>query len=557
MKFIFTFFALTSIFVTAEAAPRSFQSMKDAAASILLRGSQAKGNKPMEFRVLMSKENLTVIGSESGGYAIVSNDDANEAILGFSDGIFEGEANPGLAWYLSAADQSLYAAQAIGGYKRIVVPSSFTDIPEEVAPLLTCTWGQGAPYNLNTPEMKSGAHYVTGCVATAMAQILYHHKYPTQGQGINTYIFTPGTDMPSLTLTVDYSKEFYDWSLMRDSYKAGEQDAGAKEVAKLMYALGVSVNMQYTADGSGSYTYQAANALSDYFRCNRGLQMYDRAIYSEALWMKKIYQELNANRPVLYAGADMTIRSGHAFVFDGYRADGLVHVNWGWDGSQNSYFDVALLNPSGYKFDVGQEMILGIADTTIYIPYESQLAAKGDIGFTFSTTNPGHVTIRCSAYNYGSRSFSGQFGTILMDAQGNQEALLTKTLSSSSLGKDGYERVVLSSADYATALADKPDGVYRLYCGAKSPKDDDWAPVRAPENYINSYVLTKAGGNITWQEDRSDLWSNDVHVATGIRSLVSTAKPKMDGRTYNISGQRVEGSYKGIVVRNGKKMINR
>jgi hypothetical protein len=557
MKHLFTLMTLAAMSLTASAAPRSLQSMKDIASSVLFQGTQAKGAHAPSLQLLMSDDHFSVIGSPQGGYAIVSNDDSNEALLGYSDGVFDATDNLNLRWYLAAASEALSTATTRGGYIRAVSPVDYADLPEAVEPIVTATWNQGAPYNLKTPTMSNGSHYVTGCVATALAQILYYNKYPDRGQGINTYIFTPSTNASSITLTTDYSQSYYNWSAMRDTYLSSDTDEGAQQVAKLMSDLGVSVNMQYTPDGSGSYTYQAANALTDYFRCNKGVQMYSREIYSTALWMKKIYKEIHAGRPLYYGGVDLSIRSGHAFVFDGYRSDGLVHVNWGWGGSSNGYFDVALLNPTGYTFSAQQDMILGIADTTVYIPFESQLAAQGEIGFTFSTTNPGRVTIRTSAYNYGSRSFTGKFAAVLMDSEGNQTPLVTVD-QTSPLSNGSSVRVSLSSADYASALNGRPDGVYRLYCGAKSARDDDWAPVRTPENTINSYLITKTGTTYTTEAVSSDLWTDDVHaVALSVdRSEMGTVT-KHDGFRYNLAGQRVNEHYKGVVIQNGKKYLQR
>ena len=236
--------------------------------------------------------------------------------------------------------------------------------------MVTCHWGQSTPYNNLCPL---GPHYdasgqpdgreyersLTGCAATAIAQIMYYHKYPTKGQGGKASVGVPYNN-PTATYTVNFDEATYDWANMIDDYKEGYTEEQANAVATLMYHAGVALDMQYSPDASGTYARKVVTALKRNFGYPETVRLLMRADYSEQEWMNLIYTELSEGRPIQYNGQD-AINGGHAFVFDGYDQEGLVHVNWGWEGDKDGYYDVSLLNPSGWRFTSNQSMVIGIA----------------------------------------------------------------------------------------------------------------------------------------------------------------------------------------------------
>ena len=445
-----------------------------------------------------------------------------------------------------------------GSSHKIKPATQYDGFKAVVEPLVSCKWNQGAPYNLLTPVMKNGKHYVTGCVATAMAQVMYYNQYPAKGQNIHTYTFAP-EGQNSLVLTVDYSKETYDWSIMRDTYSGSDNDASASEVAKIMYDLGVSVSMQYNESGSGAFSYEAANALVDYFNYNSNLQLYTRSLYSEDLWMKKVYSELNANRPLMYSGSSNS--GGHEFVIDGYNEDGFVHVNWGWGGSSDGYFDIALLNPGSSSFSEGQEMILGICPSSDGTSYEPQFLNSGDISYTPSSLNEGVMSVNATLSNMGRNKYVGSFAVIALEKSGNQKVI--KYFSSSSKkGADTPEDFSLNhrqsssftirSLNYAQAMSDAADGDYRFFIGVKS--GDSWLPVHTGANNINSVVVKKNGSSYSLENDTDDIWMSQIVSTSGVSNVAAVSLVN-NASTFNLTGQKVGGHYKGIVVRNGKKYL--
>lgn len=246
-----------------------------------------------------------------------------------------------------------------------------------VAPLLTTTWGQNAPFYNLCPERATSAgeqkHCPAGCVACALAQIMKYWNYPEQGQGSNSYKLF----LTDITVSADFGSTRYDWPNMRDSYVSlgsyhRYTDEEADAVATLMYHCGVAVGTIYQLTGSSALAYgNIPRDLTDYFRYEaEGLRYVTRSSYTKEEWMDMIFTELSAGRPVFYTG-NSPKEGGHAFVLDGYDAAGRVHINWGWRGTSNDYYDIDLLTAdTDNDYCNKQSMVIGIRP-----PQESAIAA--------------------------------------------------------------------------------------------------------------------------------------------------------------------------------------
>lgn len=229
---------------------------------------------------------------------------------------------------------------------------------DSVGPLLgNINFAQGTPYNNKCPNLGDGGRSLTGCVATAMAQIMAYYKYPTVGQGTATYTSSAGAN------TYVYSDHPFDWAHMKDSYYGNYTTTEANAVAELMLACGASVNMNYSASGSGARLVKAFAALKDNFKysdvqfaaCPVALDS-DPEVYEEYLYT--FVEEFKKGHPILYASCPDS-KSGHAFVLDGYKVKNgrvLLHTNWGWGGSSNGWFELNHLTSDpdqpSYSFDV-------------------------------------------------------------------------------------------------------------------------------------------------------------------------------------------------------------
>jgi len=454
---------------------------------------------------------LSMFTTIDGAFAVIARDDAYRAVLGYSTtkGNDIETLPDGLVWWMNAITQAMETKTA-NIMASDVLRVKKSDFAEDIAPLITSTWNQGSPYNYMCPQMASKGNYPTGCVATALSQIMRYHHYPAKGQDSYTYVFRPD-DGTAYQLTANFSETIYDWANMLDSYKGGYTDVQRDAVALIMSHCGISVNMSYNPSGSGAYSVEATNALRTYFRYNENVRLYRRDFYSSAQWMNILYTELNNQRPVYYSGADPN-SGGHAFVIDGYDAQGLVHVNWGWGGKSDGYFDIALLNPSGSKFTEGQEMIGNICRPDIERPYFSQLgAAPININVYGSTTK--RMSISASVYDVGADDFQGTIAAII---QNDRTTIVAKkqegiSLKASSQGFNKPVDVSLKSID----LTDIPDGTYRVYLGCRSEKDDAWQLVRSYKGEKNSCILTKSGSEYNIEDSTDDMWTETTIASKG------------------------------------------
>ena len=298
------------------------------------------------------------------GYVMISGDDLLPEVIAYADdGAFlpDEEQPEHMASFLAQVRAALHALVERG--KPVEMPRTTQLRPEGVAPLLgDIQWGQGYPFNTLCPE-KEGGRSVVGCVATALAQILRYHRWPNQGEGICAYTENDGTNH-----RVDFSQYTYDWTRMPGQpNRNGSSHAVTQALSTLCYHVGVISQMQYSPQGSGTYSQYPKEGLQKYFKYKKSIQLLSRMNYTIADWMDIIATELNEGRPIYYAGASSTV--GHAFVCDGYKQDGYFHINLGWDGIANGYFLLYAINPdvlgtgggSSYDgYNNYQEIMVGI-----------------------------------------------------------------------------------------------------------------------------------------------------------------------------------------------------
>jgi len=296
------------------------------------------------------------VGNDDG-FVIISAEDNVYPVLGYS---FEGSytGDPGFEaenfnyWMENYSDQIIYARENSLA-ADITISTAWSSLTEDnstpksfdnVPPLLTTTWDQGTYYNAMCPPASGGpgGHVYTGCVATAMAQIMKYHNHPEQGTGSHSYN-CPGYGNQS----ANFGATTYQWSSMPNSLNSSNT-----AVATLMYHCGVSVDMQYSTSGSGAFSADARDALVDYFKYSSNAQLVAKNSFPIETFENKLKNELNLSRPVYYAGSGSA--GGHAFVCDGYQGTNYFHFNWGWSGYANGYFYLNNLNPGGYQFNQNQ-----------------------------------------------------------------------------------------------------------------------------------------------------------------------------------------------------------
>ena len=269
------------------------------------------------------------------GYIIASGDDCAADILGYADsGCFDVNDIPcNMQAWLDEYGRQILSLQAQGGTVTRAPKKSVDYTP--IAPLLTSKWSQGYPYNLCCPEV-DGNHCVTGCVATAMAQVMYYHRARSVSQTTHEI---PAYVTYNLGLNVDAipAGSPIDWDNMVDDYRDGPTSTQMLAVANLMKYCGAALNMNYGLGNSTAAASSLEVVMSLYFNYSIRAQQVFPSAYTTEEWKFLIYDELSNSRPVLYNGYAEG-EGGHSFVCDGYDGNGYYHFNWGWGGAQDGYF---------------------------------------------------------------------------------------------------------------------------------------------------------------------------------------------------------------------------
>jgi hypothetical protein len=222
--------------------------------------------------------------------------------------------------------KSLWNYYLSNDFSKNVFSSRF----DKIEPLLTCTWNQSYPYNAWCPEdpAGSGGHVYAGCVATAMAQIMFYWRYPLQGTGQHSYSWSSYGN-----LTANFGETFYQWEGMENSIRNVLIDP----IAELQYHCGVAVEMMYGAGGSGAYSHDVPDAMSDYFGYDQSIDIYNKEDYTNSTWISLLKSNLDLLHPLYNSGCDGN--GCHAFVCDGYQDD-FFHYNFGWSGNSDGYYTV-------------------------------------------------------------------------------------------------------------------------------------------------------------------------------------------------------------------------
>lgn len=364
-----------------------------------------------------------VFNNDAGGFVIIAGDDAVTPVLGYtSTGSFDAENLPdGLKDLLKSYERQIAALGDNYVANQTATRAAFTG--EKL--LKTAEWNQMAPFNKYTPN-----NYVTGCVATAGAIVMKHHGYPAKGIGNHSYTWN------GKTLSANF-EQTYDWASMPAKYD-GTNDAAFDGVARLMADLGVAVEMQYNKDGSGAYIGNLVTALQKYYGYSKLSHLMAIEDVGAEAWNGRLREEIDANRPVLYAASDPA-GGGHAFVIDGYK-DENFSVNWGWGGYCDGFYKIGALNPesvgkpTGDKYNVGQSAVFGMqpSDGTEKVSGMGFLTNVGELqmlNMNITDVKKGQNGVIFSAPigNTGDQPYTGEAAVALMNAKGEMREIVSSS----------------------------------------------------------------------------------------------------------------------------------
>ncbi len=423
---------------------------------------------------------LYVFNAEGNqGFVIVSNDDRTAPILGYSE---TGNLDPDnmpcnmRAWLQGYADEIAWLDEHNVQLTGVADSRRASAVKTPIAPLVKTQWDQGAPYNELCPNFFSHGKCLTGCGATAMAQMMYYTATQAGLASSETTAEIPGytfeTSWPEGQITVDTIPAGYalDWYLMTATYDGSSSDESKTAVAKLMKACGTSVNTLYGTSESGGSESQVdpyPDAFKNYFGYAETVQAVDRSQYTYANWLEMIYHELSEGRVVFYFGQSPSL-GGHAFVCDGYQGEDYFHINWGWGGDGDSYFKLSVLNPYDDNPSGGFYALQGAVLGVQLVGYET--------GTVLS--NPSTIDLTLNSVSSDRDSLSvGESAYITFSITNNSSDDYEGEIDLEALGQDlFYGKIFLIPAgqtrDCIVEYMPTLEGTYKLTACRLSEQDD-------------------------------------------------------------------------------------
>jgi hypothetical protein len=477
-----------------------------------------------------------VFNVDSKGFVIVAGDDDVTPILGYSD---ESTFDPAhipenvAKWLEGYKSEVRYilenhvkaTAEITEAWTRLRNGQGYSTRATEksVTPLVQTKWDQSPYYNDLCPyDNATGEKTVTGCVATAMAQIMKYWNYPEKGTGFHSYNHaTYGT------LSANFGNNTYQWASMPNSISSANS-----AIASLMYDVGVSVDMSYgpgSSGGSSAYVITAQSpvdncseyALKTYFGYKPTLKGVERENYSTSDWISLMKTEFDASRPVLYAGFGSG--GGHCFVADGYDNNNYIHFNWGWGGYYDGYFEVSALNPGGLGtgggtggYNSGQQAVIGIEPVSAVQQYELNL--YDDVSISSNPISYAQAfSVNTNLVNIGTGAFNGDYTAAVFDESYNfVDYIEIKTGYSLASGYVYNNNLVFSSAGMVTMLP----GNYYIAIFSR-PDKGEWTQV-GNGDYDNMVPVTVT-------------YSNDIELNSAIEVTPGNTITKGDEISVNLN----------------------
>ena len=446
------------------------------------------------------------------GFVLVAADDQVMPVLGYSDqsGFDPATLAPQVAKWLegyrgqiqAVVSNHVAATADIRAAWQALLPGSGHSSGRPtgataVNPLVATRWNQAPYYNDLCPyDTPGGGRSVSGCVATAMVQVMKFWNYPATGAGFHSY-----NTASFGTLTANFGTTTYQWGSMPNNVNAANA-----AVATLMYHAGVSVDMGYSASSSNAYVISAATsvpncaeyALKTYFGYRPTMQGIKRMNYSDAQWLSLMKAELDASRPIVYAG--FGTGGGHCFVADGYDNNNFLHFNWGWGGQSDGYFALNALNPGSLGagggaggFNSGQQALIGIQPPASNPTQTSGMSLNAAVTPSATTLNYGQAfSVSTNLLNTGTTAFAGDYCAAVFD-QNNAlvDYVETKTGLTLSANFTYSSNLVFATTGLFSVLP----GTYRVGIFYR-PTGGNWMLASDRNSFTNLPQITVVNGNL-------------------------------------------------------------
>ena len=533
---------------------------------------------------------IYVYNLEGGGYVIVSGDDRTADILGFSEkGALDADRLPAnmKSWLQSYVRK--IESIPVSAMPRRKASTRGGSTKEPIATKLKTEWGQDYPYNLHTPKLEIKWHKrdttinaATGCVATAMSMIMNYYRYPSKVlKALPSFegtcdvpVVDKDTDEQDTVKNVKWKTEDIaantpiDWNNIKDKYNRSSKDAEIQAVSRLMQYCGSAANMQYGLESSADNA-SMMKGLKEVFGY-QDVYMLNDFEYDDQGWVDAIYTEMSQAGPVMFGGQTPT-QSGHQFVLDGYQSkEGKDYfwVNWGWDGEDNGYMLLSVMEPGWIINDEGesegfteiQDMVCGLGfdgkgftkvPNNLFYAYEFELGEDGKQYSRSSESEPFQIT-----------EYYVEFGNIhvveqtLQCAVGIYDASNKMVARTNMSDKDGMkiEFMYYSYVEPSETKADNTfpigkglsDGVYTLKLICAEPNTENWESMQGADDL--TVQMTVSGNKCSFKYNGG---------STAIHKVTAETPANMDNAWYSLSGVRfdIKPTAKGVYIHQGRKVV--
>ena len=499
-----------------------------------------------------------VFNREGGGFVIISGDDAAVPVLGFSEtGTFRTEGMPeNIRHWFDGYTAQINYLRNIGEQQRpagaALWEKAFRDGIRQYNPVKrveTPSWGQSNPFNSLCPVV-DGGRSVTGCVCTALCEVMFIHQWPltTKGDLLPDYSYTTDKNN-NQTITGHNLSTSYDWANIKRSYKGSYSDAEATAVATLMHDVGVMLQSEYNSTGTGAYAEIIPSMVIKYMDYDSSAFAAYREEYSAKDWCDLIRRDIDAGLPVLYGGDGQG--GGHEFVVDGYATEDYFYINWGWNGDDNAYFKISsFMVDRNYDFRFNSSAVFNLkknaggkpVDRLLYYVDNSYKGGLSLASGSFAKGKTVKVTIN-NLCNYGEGTFVGQIALGIVDWKGQIKSVMEPenlTLESQ-YGVGGEIQAVITEEP---ALGDR---LMMCYKGQQ-----DWRPVILEPYYV-SYIVDAIPAYdypAIWFDKTLSYKAGDVLDL----KIINASKP-ISTLIWNLDGKKLEEGITSIALTSGKHTL--
>lgn len=529
--------------------------------SVTINAADGTGSiESSKLRCTVNTGGVIIYAAEGAGSVLLCKDDKFRPVLGYTSTVIntESELPCGMKWWLAEMNRQIQAmatadATSDGAKMEQTAEEGYT----VVAPLIQTKWGQGSPYNIYAPEF-NGSNAPAGCVATSLAQILNFNEWPKSAQFVGRYSTDGGKNYTEEEISTTYSYPY------KTAYGNYSVDGSLTNIATITYNIverknigwllrdcGYANDMIYGADASGALAINTSLSATNCFSYPAEAIKYAyRLFYSDAEWHNIVYGELKKGYPIQYGGSDED--GGHAFVVHGIDADGLVAVNWGWNGVYDGYFAMDVMDSGSGTFRYYQYITYGFHPTPLSDDMKESLWA-GDYSLTNGSGDEKILLQSEGIYNYTPYYFTGTLAIYFEDLTGGITGgiILIDEEEDAMQPFYGYSFRQQSIDEYIAEITEKGH-TYKVYIASSTEEESEKGILRKArvEGGMKYYTMTVDSYGTPY------ITGTDF-ATTSINDISANTSAEQTGKTYSISGQQVNNDYRGIVIKNGKKIVKK